>query len=153
MEILSFSVRVFKAGQQKRPRPLPGHFWPDKRDEAFANPMLRGTTRFPPAQGQAALKRRNGAQPSCASGPQSRSRRPLRSELQPARTRKPSQPVKLLSLPCGTDLLSPSLRLGVFRFYNQELCYHISGQFARAVQLLSAKIAFGGCFFTKPQPL
>ena len=44
------------------------------------------------------------------------SHRPLRSELQPARTRKPFQPVKLLSLPCGTDLLSPSLRLGVFRF-------------------------------------
>ena len=44
------------------------------------------------------------------------SHRPLRSELQPARTRKPFQPVKLLSLPCGADLLSPSLRLGVFRF-------------------------------------
>jgi hypothetical protein len=43
--------------------------------------------------------------------------------------------------------------LGVFRFYNQELCYHISGQFARAVQSLSAKIAFGRVFFTKPQPL
>ena len=88
-------------------------------------------------------ERRNGAWPFCTTAV---SHRPLRSELQHRYTRKPSQPVKLLSLPCTPYLLSPSLRLGVFRFYNQELCYHISGQFARAVQSLSAKIAFGRGF-------
>ena len=54
------------------------------------------------------------------------SHRPLRSELQPARTRKPFQPVKLLSLPCGTDLLSPSLRLGVFRFITVCILPHFA---------------------------
>ena len=75
-------------------------------------------------------ERRNGAWPFCTTAV---SHRPLRSELQHRYTRKPSQPVKLLSLPCTPCLLSPSLRLGVFRFYNQELCYHISGQFARGL--------------------
>ena len=73
-------------------------------------------------------ERRNGAWPFCTTAV---SHRPLRSELQHRYIRKPSQPVKLLSLLCTPCLLSPSLRLGVFRFYNQELCYHISGQFAR----------------------
>ena len=35
----------------------------------------------------------------------------------------------------------------------QRTFVHISGQFARAVQSLSAKVAFVGGFFTKPQPL
>jgi len=59
-------------------------------------------------------ERRNGAWPFCTTAV---SHRPLRSELQHRYTRKPSQPVKLLSLPCTPCLLSPSLRLGVFRFY------------------------------------
>ena len=61
-------------------------------------------------------ERRNGAWPFCTTAV---SHRPLRSELQHRYTRKPSQPVKLLSLPCTPYLLSPSLRLGVFRFYNR----------------------------------
>ena len=99
---------------------------------------------FHPYTGAGRLsERRNGAWPFCTTAV---SHRPLRSELQHRYTRKPSQPVKLLSLPCTPCLLSPSLRLGVFRFYNQELCYHISGQFARAVQSLSVKTAFSGVF-------
>ena len=68
-------------------------------------------------------ERRNGAWPFCTTAV---SHRPLRSELQPARTRKPFQPVKLLSLPCGADLLSPSLRLGVFRFITVCILPHFA---------------------------
>ena len=66
-------------------------------------------------------ERRNGAWPFCTTAV---SHRPLRSELQPARTWKPFQPVKLLSLPCGANLLSPSLRLGVFRFITKCILPH-----------------------------
>ena len=53
-------------------------------------------------------ERRNGAWPFCTTAV---SHRPLRSELQHRYTRKPSQPVKLLSLLRCARLLSPSLRL------------------------------------------
>ena len=62
-------------------------------------------------------ERRNGAWPFCATAV---SHRPLRSELQHNCIRKPFQPVKLLSLPCMPCLLSPSLRLGVFRFITKS---------------------------------
>lgn len=62
-------------------------------------------------------ERRNGAWPFCTTAV---SHRPLRSELQHRYTRKPSQPVKLLSLLCTPCLLSPSLRLGVFRFITKS---------------------------------
>lgn len=53
-------------------------------------------------------ERRNGAWPFCTTAV---SHRPLRSELQHRYIRKPSQPVKLLSLLRCACLLSPSLRL------------------------------------------
>ena len=65
--------------------------------------------------------------------PYCRSGRPLGSELQPAPARKPSQPVKLLSLLRCACLLSPSLRLeysGRGHFDNRESSYHILGRFA-----------------------
>jgi len=68
-------------------------------------------------------ERRNGAWPFCTTAV---SHRPLRSELQHRYTRKPSQPVKLLSLPCTPCLLSPSLRLGVFRFITVCILPHFA---------------------------
>jgi hypothetical protein len=74
-------------------------------------------------------ERRNGAWPFCTTAV---SHRPLRSELQHRYTRKPFQPVKLLSLPDTLHVLSPSLRFCISGFHNQKSSYHISARFASA---------------------
>lgn len=138
---------------KKAPSPCPAK--PDKKGrslKSMQSPRYHPFSARTHKKLQAALKRRNGAQPSCANEPMPFAQA-ARERTSVFCTRKPFQPVKPLSLPCRKNLLSPSLRLGVFRFYNQVLCYHISGQFARAVQSLSAKIASNGGFCTKPQPL
>ena len=74
------------------------------------------------------------------------SHRPLRSELQTARTRKPFQPVKLLSLPDTLHVLSPSLRFCISGFHNQKSSYHISARFASAEADFMAIFRFRLCF-------
>ena len=111
--------------QQKSSVPCPVKR-PDKRDEALKNSAPRyhpvsARAQVPSSSQNAVTGRNRSVLVSFRL-----SHRPLRSELQPARTRKPFQPVKLLSLPCGTDLLSPSLRLGVFRFITVCILPHFA---------------------------
>jgi hypothetical protein len=47
-------------------------------------------------------------------------------------SRKPFQPVKLLSLLDTLHVLSPSLRFCISGFHNQKSSYHISARFASA---------------------
>ena len=128
MDVLSFILRVDERSATKKLRPLPD--FSGKRDEAVTvcSAVPPG---FRPAHSGAVRrsKRRNGAhRPALLQG----SGQPLGSELQPAPARKPSQPVKLLSLLRCARLLSPSLRLEYSgRSHDDyESSYHISSRFA-----------------------
>ena len=103
-------IRVVQRTAKKlRPLPRPPER-PGKRDEAHKIHSSAVPPGFRPALSQAVRrsKRRNGAhRPALLQG----SGQPLGSELQPAPARKPSQPVKPLSLLRCARLLSPSLRL------------------------------------------
>ena len=143
-------VRVVKAGQNKSaPSPAQSQAL-SQRDEALSN-SLRGTTRFPPTM-RAALKRRNGARRPVLVGACRRSRRPLRSELRHSPTRKPFQPVKLLSLLWdGVRTLS----VAAFRVYSDLLvlitmCY--LSTFSAALQAqaeIFREIGVFACLFAR----
>ena len=93
-----------KASSPARPLVRPG-----KRDEALTFHSSAVPPSFRPAH--ASLGGAQNAVTGRTVRPYCRSGRPLGSELQPAPARKPSQPVKLLSLLRYACLLSPSLRL------------------------------------------
>ena len=104
-------ISCSSAGQQKSSVPCPASARP--RDEASNS--LRGTTRFPPPETPVRLS-------NAVTGRtvlhywNNRSYRPLGSELRQTATRKPFQPVKLLSLLwCGLRTLSVAA-FRVFRF-------------------------------------
>ena len=109
MDVLSFSFVLF-SGQQKSSVPCPGLL----KGPAKGTKLIKFTApRYHPVSARLFRKPR-GAQNAVTGRtvrPYCRSGRPLGSELQPAPARKPSQPVKLLSLLRCACLLSPSLRL------------------------------------------
>jgi hypothetical protein len=96
MDVLSFSFVLF-SGQQKSSVPCPGLL----KGPAKGTKLIKFTApRYHPVSARLFRKPR-GAQNAVTGRtvrPYCRSGRPLGSELQPAPARKPSQPVKLLSL-------------------------------------------------------
>ena len=143
MDVLSFSFVLF-SGQQKSSVPCPGLL----KGPAKGTKLIKFTApRYHPVSARL-FRKPCGAQNAVTGRtvrPYCRSGRPLGSELQPAPARKPSQPVKLLSLLRCACLLSPSLRLeysGRGHFDNREPSYHILGRFARAsaIFLLTASV-------------
>ena len=131
MDVLSFSFVLF-SGQQKSSVPCPGLL----KGPAKGTKLIKFTApRYHPVSARL-FRKPCGAQNAVTGRtvrPYCRSGRPLGSELQPAPARKPSQPVKLLSLLRCACLLSPSLRLeysGRGHFDNREPSYHILGRFA-----------------------
>ena len=98
------------SGQQKSSVPCPGLL----KGPAKGTKLIKFTApRYHPVSARL-FRKPCGAQNAVTGRtvrPYCRSDRPLGSELQPAPARKPSQPVKLLSLLRCACLLSPSLRL------------------------------------------